>query len=237
MFEEEKLPDSLIGRVKMLKSILVAVARGENAQYKSEKDHRYGHLRCEFMNDPKIKPDLPDFVSNHQSLSEFWPFIKAEASTYDERAQIISEAFKPLIDRLEGLDHAPSDGMISEVLRTFDEEGVHAVWSKALERRTTDPEGAITTARTLLETVIKHILKGLSINYTDRDDLPKLYNKVAKPLNLAPNQHSEEPIKSILGSVMNLVNSISTLRNRLSDSHGRLVHSLIIHQHIFQNSP
>ncbi len=30
-----------------------------------------------------------------------------------------------------------------------------------------------------------------------------------------------EPIKSILGSAMNLVNGIGTLRNRLSDSHGR----------------
>ena len=35
------------------------------------------------------------------------------------------------------------------------------------------------------------------------------------------SQHSEEPIKAILGGIMNLVNGIGTLRNRLSDSHGR----------------
>ncbi|MBL6432334.1 MAG: abortive infection family protein, partial [Alphaproteobacteria bacterium] len=40
-------------------------------------------------------------------------------------------------------------------------------------------------------------------------------------LNLAPNQHTEEPIKAILGGAMHLVNGIGTLRNRLSDSHGR----------------
>ena len=43
----------------------------------------------------------------------------------------------------------------------------------------------------------------------------------AKALNLAPDHHSEESIKAILGSAMNLVNGIGTLRNRLSDSHGR----------------
>ena len=95
------------------------------------------------------------------------------------------------------------------------------MWSKALSRRTSDPEGAITLARTLLEAVIKHILDDLSLEYTDRDDLLKLYRKAAKALNLAPSQHSEEPIKAILGGAMNLVNGIGTLRNRLSDSHGR----------------
>jgi hypothetical protein len=43
----------------------------------------------------------------------------------------------------------------------------------------------------------------------------------AKALNLAPDQHSEEPIKAILGGAASLVNGIGTLRNRLSDSHGR----------------
>ncbi len=43
----------------------------------------------------------------------------------------------------------------------------------------------------------------------------------AKVLNLAPDQHTEEPIKAILGGAMTLVNGIGTLRNRLSDSHGR----------------
>jgi hypothetical protein len=90
-----------------------------------------------------------------------------------------------------------------------------------LDRRLSDPEGAITVARTLLETVCKRILDELSITYTDKEDLPKLYAMAAKVLNLAPDQHSEEPIKAILGGAMNLVNGIGTLRNRLSDSHGR----------------
>lgn len=216
MFEEEDLPDSKAERAKMLEGILIAAATGG-----SHDDHVYQLLRREFMDDPEVRGLLPDFVRSYRSLGAFWPFIKNEASTYADRRQIIGEAFNPLIDWLEGLGRAPGDVVMSDALQTFDAEGVHVVWTKALARRTTDPEGAITVARTLLETVIKRILDDLSADYADRDDLPKLYGKAAKALNLAPSQHSEEPIKAILGGAMTLVNGIGTLRNRLSDSHGR----------------
>lgn len=98
---------------------------------------------------------------------------------------------------------------------------MHEVWEKALSRRSDDPEGAITVARTLLETVCKRILDASGVTYKDSEDLPKLYSLVAKQLNLAPDQHSEIAIKAILGGAMTMVNGIGTLRNKLSDSHGR----------------
>jgi hypothetical protein len=58
-----------------------------------------------------------------------------------------------------------------------------------------------------LETVCKRILDELGEPYAEKDDLPKLYSTTAKKLNLA--------------GAMNLVNGLGTLRNRLSDSHGR----------------
>jgi len=181
----------------------------------------YERLRREFMQDDVLKALLPSFVRTHRSLKSFWGFIGHEASTYAERRTIIAQAFTPLIEFLEGRANMPGDPIVSDALWTFDAEGVGAVWAKALARRASDPEGAITVARTLLETVCKRILDELSIPYADRDDLPKLYATTAKALNLAPDQHTEEPIKAILGGAMNLVNGIGTLRNRLSDSHGR----------------
>src|SRR6185437_10560913 len=53
---------------------------------------------------------------------------------------------------------APSDASISAVLAAFDPTQVHARWQQALDRRASDPEGAITIARTLLEDVCKWIL-------------------------------------------------------------------------------
>ncbi len=213
---DEELPDSLIKRVSMMEGILIAAATGGNYQ-----NPIYVHLRREFMANPQVKDLLPSFVCIYRSLDAFWPFIKNKAETYAERRQIINDTFTPLMDQLEGLNNAPSDHTVSETLQSFDSEGIHVVWSKAMNRRTTDPEGAITVARTLLETVCKRVLDELDVSCGDRDDLPKLYAKVAKELNLAPNQHVEEPIRAILGGAINLVNGIGTLRNRFSDSHGR----------------
>jgi hypothetical protein len=148
--------------------------------------------------------------------------LALDHGTYAERRRLLSVEFTPLIEYLERRNKAPSDAIVSTALQSFDAEGVHSVWTKALERRTTDPEGAITIARTLLETVCKHILDQTpGSNYDDREDLPKLYSLAAKALNLAPDQHSEEPIKAILRGAITVVNGIGTLRNKLSDAHGR----------------
>lgn len=216
MIGKQDIPDSILERVKMLEQILIDRATGGSNQ-----DQLYEVLRKKFMQDSTIKVLMPEFVRRCRNLSMFWEFIKYEAATYAERRQIIREAFNPLFDHLEEIDWTPGDIVVSDVLQTFDKQSVNTVWSKALSRRTVDPEGAITIARTLLETVIKRILDELSVDYADKEDLPKLYGRVAEALNLAPSQHSEEPIKAILGGAMNLVNGIGTLRNRLSDAHGR----------------
>lgn len=200
----------------MMEGILIAAATGGSTE-----SHIYEQLRRDFIRDHEIKNLLPKFVLTYRNLAAFWPYIKNEASSYAERRRIISTAFTPLMDWLEGRHQAPGDGVVSDALKTFDAEGVHAIWVKALARRTTDADGAITVARTLLETVCKRLLDECSVSYTDKEDLPKLYGLAARELNLAPDQHSEEPIKTILGGAMNLVNGIGTLRNRLSDSHGR----------------
>jgi hypothetical protein len=217
MISEDELPNLPLERAAMLESLMTARATGDMTASNAV----YEQLRREFMQDSATKSLLPDFVRTCRTLSTFWPVIKEKAGSYADRRFIISNAFTPLIEFLEGKNRAPGDATVSDVLETFDPEGVHLVWIKALDRRNADPEGAITVARTLLETVCKRILDAMSVAYTDKEDLPKLYAMAAKSLNLAPDQHTEEPIKAILGGAMNLVNGIGTLRNRLSDSHGR----------------
>ena len=201
----------------MMEGFLIGRATGDVTNYQST----YSIIRREFMDDPKLGPLLPDFVRINRTLDMFWPFIKAKASSYAERREIIYGGFTPLMDYLEGKNQAPADEAVSEQLRTFDSAGVYEIWIKALNRRKEDPEGAITIARTLLETVCKHILDEIGVRYTDKEDLPKLYAMAARSLNLAPEQHSERAIKTILGGMMTVVNGLGTLRNKLSDSHGR----------------
>jgi hypothetical protein len=212
----EEIPDDTIEQVRMLEGIMIASATGG-----SDDNPIYELLRKRFMSEPITKKLLPSFVRTYRSLDAFWPYIKDQFGTYAERRQFISVAFTPLVEHLDEASLIPIDEPVAEVLRKFDADGVLAIWMRALERRTNDPEGAITLARTLLETTCKRVLDELDVTYDDKADLPKLYSATAKSLNLAPNQHSLEPLKAILGSVTNLVNGLGTLRNRLSDSHGR----------------
>lgn len=209
------IPDSRFERAAMMEGILLAHATGGSAD-----GHLYEHLRREFVADPVLKALLPQFVRTCRDLPAFWSFIKGNFAHYEQRRVFIRQAFAKLMEHLEGLAQAPADAAISDVLATFDADGVHAVWTKALARRATDPEGAITVARTLLETVCKHVLDARGAPYADKDDLPKLYGAVARCLRLAPDQHREEPIKAILGGATTLVNGLGTLRNRFSDAHG-----------------
>lgn len=200
-----------------LQNLLIGYATGgggENGDYQLLRNH--------FVNTEGTKSLLPSFIKTNRDLSQFWQFIKHKYATYADRRTFIWKEFAPLLDFLEGKTLAPADNTISNGLKDFSAGSVHLAWSKALERRTTDPEGAITAARTLLETVCKHILDELSHEYnSDKIELHELYKRTAKELKLSPDQHTEDIFKQILGGCSAIVNGLGTLRNRLGDAHGK----------------
>ena len=115
---------------------------------------------------------------------------------------------------------SPADAAISSVLERFEPEQVHGRWTAAMDRRSTDPAGAITLARTLLEDVCRWLLEELGEKAVNQDDLPALYRKLSKGLKLAPDDHSEQVFKQILGSCQQVVEQLGALRNKLGDAHG-----------------
>jgi hypothetical protein len=206
----------LVEKVETLQNMLVSYATGGGAD-----EEEYRALRGELMAEPSIKHLLPRFLRTCHSLSQFWGFIKQKFATYQERRVFIWEAFSPAIRRLEGADSSPVDEPVSEVLKRFDSETIHQVWQRALERREEDPEGAITSARTLLESVCKHILDETEATYSANADLPTLYKLTAKQLNLAPSEHTEQIFRQILGGCQTVVEALGAMRNKLSDAHGK----------------
>lgn len=114
---------------------------------------------------------------------------------------------------------SPADRGISSILEAFNPDAVHRRWERALERRTSDPENAITLSRTLLEDVCKWIIHEAGETYQEKDDLPVLYRKLSTILNLAPDMHTETVFKQILGSCQSIVESLGSLRNKIGDAH------------------
>jgi hypothetical protein len=202
--------------IESLQNLLVAVSTGVRSD-----DAEYKRLRKEIVDHVLLKDIAPRFLRTCRSTGEFWQYIKAKFGSYAERREYIWGEFRPLFERIEGSSATPSDKSVAVALERFDADVVHQLWLRAMERRETDPEGAITLARTLLESVCKHILDGNNVTYEADSDLPGLYKMVSKLLNLAPSQHSESIFKQILGGCTAVVEGLGALRNRLSDAHGQ----------------
>lgn len=207
--------DSRLEDVESLKNMLVARATGE-----TPKDADYMRLRMAVLSDPVLKGLAPRFVRTCRSLGEFWQYIKKQHDKYDGRRTIIWDAFQPLFEHLEAAGRAPSDAVVSAAVEVFDAEHVQLTWAKALERRASDPDGAITLARTLLESLCKHILEECGVQYGDAPDLNKLYRLTAEQLRLSPGQHTETVFRQILGGCASVVEGLGSIRNRHSDAHG-----------------
>lgn len=197
--------------------MLISYSRYESAKVDPAE---FKSLRDALLRDPAIKDRLPRFVRTNRDFTQFWGFIKHQSSSYEGRRQYICGEFTPLLDSLEQLG-SPADDAVSDILSKFDTEHVHQVWARALERRSGDPEGAITSARTLLEGVCKHILDETNAQYDDDADLPKLYRLTAEALDLAPSQQSEDTFRRIFGGCQTVVENLGALRNKLSDAHGK----------------
>jgi hypothetical protein len=138
----DDLPTNPVERAIALQELLVSHATGVK-----EDEAFYRELRAGFIDQVDTRELLPAFVRSHRTLSAFWSWIKGQSGQYEPRRQIIRSAFTPLLDHLEGGSRSPADKQIAQALETFDEAGVHKAWEKALARRSTDPEGAITAAR------------------------------------------------------------------------------------------
>ena len=208
--------EELINSVESLKVMLVSHATGGIGD-----DKEYKRLRREFTASPRIAKMLPRCIHVCRDLSEFWSFIKPKFDTYAKRREYLRDEFDPLLTMLETESRSPSDAAISATVQAVSSAFVQEAWQKALERRSSDPEGAITAARTLLESVCKHILDAVDATYEDSADLPKLYTLTAKQLKLSPSQHTEQLFKQILGGCQTVVEGLGALRNRHSDAHGK----------------
>lgn len=205
----------LLEDIESLKHILMARATGERAD-----EGKYQRLRNRLTSNALVKDKLPSFVRTCGSLHEFWTIIQDQSRTYAKRRAYITEQFEAVITFLEQKAASSSDDPIRNLLNSVDAPHVAAAWQTALEKRESDPAGAIASARTLIEIVCKHILDGLKVSYSDTDDLSTLYQLTANALNLSPSQHTEPIFRQILGGCQNVVDGLGAMQERHTDADG-----------------
>lgn len=202
--------------LQLIQDTLVSRAVGEPT---NEEDYR--QRRARLLANPAIARLLPEFVQRCRTLGQFWLFIQPKFPSYRERRDFIWEQFRPVMDAAESGVTSPVESAVTGTLDKLNADHVRRLWRKAQERQVEDPEGALTAARALLESVCKLILDELGEAYDDNAELPKLYRGVAKNLNLTPDQHTELVFKQILGGCTSVVEGLGALRNKMGDAHGK----------------
>ncbi len=202
--------------VRRLHDVCEGIATGGQARYED-----YDVARQGILEESSLTNAMPDWLRAARTGSQYWAFIKRKFRTYADRREFLSAEFDPLFSVAEIGGSGPVVAAVTKLSEVGTPKSVQAAWQKCLERRDRDPEGAITAARTMLESCCKCILDDCGVPLKGTEDLPKLYGLVAEQLKLSPGAHEEKVFKQILGGCHAVVEGLGTLRNRLGDAHGR----------------
>ncbi|WP_118137764.1 abortive infection family protein [Oceanicella sp. SM1341] len=214
-FNGPEIPDDPFDCAVLLKNNIIGLTTSgaSEAEYKL--------TRTRLMAHPECKRRLPEFVrysNDAASVKSSLSRVASGSGSWAIRASHVADAFVPLLTFLES-GGGVADATITDGLCAYDAPAVQAFWVKALERRKTDPEGAVTAASTLIEEICKHIIEDSGANWEKNWKFPKLYSEAAKILKLSPSQHQEEVFRTILGNCQSVVQSIGSLRNKGGDAH------------------
>src|SRR5580704_5321879 len=98
--------------------------------------------------------------------------------------------------------------------------------SRAIASAQDDPEDAVTTACSLIESVCRSILIELNLPLPAKKDTDGLIRAVQEPLNLTPGRMDlpteiENDIRQVLGGLTSVAKGIGALRTHAGDAHGR----------------
>lgn len=175
------------------------------------------------LRDPVARKFAPSFVPRCKTPELLWGYLRSQATgsgSWAIRRAAVHEAIDPILDALAGTATGPGDELVSSAVEALDADSVRNAWTRAVERRTSDPEAAVTAARTLLEATCKTILDDHGAAYNEGDDLPALYKNVQQVLRLSPADQTEPRFRAILGACTTIVKELGSVRNRHSDAHG-----------------
>ncbi len=155
-----------------------------------------------------VRAKTPDLLWSHLRS------IATGSGSWQLRRNGAHRLIDPVLEAVHNQTESPIDDLVTGATARLDAESVKEAWSRALERRDGQPEGAVTIARTLLESTLKTILDDREIAYEADDDVPALYRAVSAELSLAPGSYSEQAFKQILGGCHSVVVGVGSLRTR-----------------------
>lgn len=103
---------------------------------------------------------------------------------------------------------------------TIRETAFREDWVEAYRNVSADPPGAITAARTLLETILKTIISERGGTPDNSGDLGRLVRQTEEAIGFQRTQERE--VHQILSGFASVLNGIATISNQAGDRHGTI---------------
>lgn len=160
-------------------------------------------------------------------LREMWRIKRAyNTSQSDDLVGIEQESLFRIINRLEEGGAPPVLKKLSQTAEIYKLDTVSRDLERAVKSIKTDPESAVTSACSTLESVARSILIELELELPKKKDLKALFNAVKEPLGLSPgrtdiNMLIADDVRKIFSGLSTVVEGISALRTHGGDAHGR----------------
>lgn len=200
----------LIGIIETMKETCISMATGgKDFNYTT-----YENERGKLLSYPELKYILPDWLIECRYGSQYWYFISGKFQHYAERRNFLRQQFDEMIDQINLGVQLPISDNFKELLESVDNRGINNLWRKMIERTQSDPEGAITASKSLLEATMRYVLEKEGSEHDPKDDLLVLYKKLKGVLK-------EDEIKQITAGISSILSGVSALRNMYGDAHGK----------------
>lgn len=184
--------------------------------------NRYQQIRSKMIKSTDLGLNIPEPIKECNTLSSLISRLQSE-SNYDDSEYQRTELEEDTVEIENSIDGELINGAsvyIFEELSGIDIKALNNQWRKAYTRCNYDPDGAITAAKTLLESTMMIILDESNIEYKENSSTPSLYRLTSKVLNLDPSNRENGIVKKALGGCATLVNFLCEIRNEFGDAHG-----------------
>ncbi|MFC1627528.1 abortive infection family protein [Gemmatimonadota bacterium] len=175
---------------------------------------------CETIH-PVVRPDVTEAERLCQQYNDF---LKNDGFQLVEKTRISG---KPVfIGRYVGIAVSPGITVAREALSGTDAGYIAQQITRMESAVQNDPDLAIGTAKELVETCCKTILRERGIDIPRNPDLPALVKLTSKELQLTPEDIPEKAkasntIKRLLSNLATITQGIAELRNAYGTGHGQ----------------
>lgn len=182
---------------------------------------RYSNLvrHCDFYGFTPTRPDL--FIESLYSLEpkfQYYALNDLTFTVYPSKYPYPDEKTREALRKdLHNLISTTPIGLGFSKLR---ETAFRLDWLEANRRITTDPAGATTASRTLLETTLKTIIEERGEKSDGSGEIGKLVKQAEKILGFEPKDHPAE--HKVFSGFASVLNGIASLSNEAGDRHGTI---------------